>query len=201
VGIHRTSAPATRRKGSCACAWRYLSTMPTASCSPIAAGRSSVIFDAYRIGEGELSVTRDPLQVLSAFEVGIPNVVAFLSAITARSLDLLARRSSGHAALSHVLAGMPERYTDFGTAYGSHYMEHCERSPSPAKATCLIQARRRREGRSCRVGCRQGCARTPCGHRQGGRLHRSSVVTRRGRQVSRARSTAGGWARRRSRRR
>jgi hypothetical protein len=87
--------------------------MPTASCSPIAAGRSSVIFDAYRIGEGELSVTRDPLQVLSAFEVGIPNVVAFLSAITARSLDLLARRSSGHAALSHVLAGMPERYTDF----------------------------------------------------------------------------------------
>lgn len=113
MGIHRTSAPATRRKGSCACAWRYLSTMPTASCSPIAAGRSSVIFDAYRIGEGELSVTRDPLQVLSAFEVGIPNVVAFLSAITARSLDLLARRSSGHAALSHVLAGMPERYTDF----------------------------------------------------------------------------------------
>ena len=147
MGIHRTSAPATRRKGSCACAWRYLSTMPTASCSPIAAGRSSVIFNAYRIGEGELSATRDPLQVLSAFEVGISNAVAFLSAITARSLDLLARRSSGHAALSHVLAGMPERYTDFGTAYGSHYMEHCERSPSPAKATCLIQARRRREGR------------------------------------------------------
>jgi DNA primase len=49
----------------------------------------SVIFNAHRIGEGNLYVTRDPLSVLTAFENGIDNVVAFMGDITAGQLERL----------------------------------------------------------------------------------------------------------------
>ena len=39
----------------------------------------AAIFNAHRITEGDLILVRDPLQVLTAFENGIENVVAFLT--------------------------------------------------------------------------------------------------------------------------
>ena len=51
----------------------------------------AVIFNAHRIGEGDLFLVRDPLQVLAAFENGIENVVAFLTdGIGAQQLEQLA---------------------------------------------------------------------------------------------------------------
>ena len=48
------------------------------------------IYNAARIAEGELFLVRDPLRVLSAFESGIANVVAFLTeAIGAQQLEML----------------------------------------------------------------------------------------------------------------
>ena len=52
---------------------------------------TSVIFNADRVAAGELRLVRDPLQVLTALESGIENVVAFLTeTITARQLEMLA---------------------------------------------------------------------------------------------------------------
>ena len=52
---------------------------------------AGVIFNAHRVTAGELTLVRDPLQVLMAFESGIDNVVAFLTeAITAQQLEMLA---------------------------------------------------------------------------------------------------------------
>lgn len=53
-------------------------------------GPDSVIFNAHRLGDGELSITRDPLQVLLAFESGLANVCALLGAITPAQLKRLA---------------------------------------------------------------------------------------------------------------
>jgi len=51
----------------------------------------AVIFNAHRISDVELYLVRDPLQVLTAFEVGIENVVAFLTeGIAAQQLEMLA---------------------------------------------------------------------------------------------------------------
>jgi hypothetical protein len=50
----------------------------------------SVIFGAERAQAGELYLVRDPLQVLTAFEAGMENVVAFLTPINAQSLEMLA---------------------------------------------------------------------------------------------------------------
>ena len=51
----------------------------------------AAIFNAHRITEGDLFLVRDPLQVLTAFENGIKNVVAFLTeGIRARQLEQLA---------------------------------------------------------------------------------------------------------------
>ncbi len=50
----------------------------------------SVIFGAERIQAGELYLVRDPLQVLTAYESGVENVVSFLSPITPQSLEMLA---------------------------------------------------------------------------------------------------------------
>jgi hypothetical protein len=50
----------------------------------------SVIFAAHRIEPGPLTLVRDPLEVLVAFEGGVENVVAFLSDITPQSLEMLA---------------------------------------------------------------------------------------------------------------
>jgi CHC2 zinc finger len=50
----------------------------------------SVIFGCDRVGAGELYLVRDPLQVLTAFEAGMENVVAFLAPITPQSLEMLA---------------------------------------------------------------------------------------------------------------
>jgi hypothetical protein len=50
----------------------------------------SVIFAAERVEAGELYLVRDPLQVLTAYENGIENVVAFLAPITAQMLEQLA---------------------------------------------------------------------------------------------------------------
>lgn len=50
----------------------------------------SIIFGAHRIKEGELYLVRDPLQVLTAFEAGVENVVAFLTdGITAQQFEQL----------------------------------------------------------------------------------------------------------------
>jgi DNA primase len=49
------------------------------------------IFNAHRIVEGDLFLVRDPLQVLTAHESGIDNVVAFLTEnVTAQQLEQLA---------------------------------------------------------------------------------------------------------------
>src|SRR5579863_8729231 len=49
------------------------------------------IFNAHRIVEGDLFLVRDPLQVLTAHESGIENVVAFLTEnVTALQLEQLA---------------------------------------------------------------------------------------------------------------
>ena len=49
------------------------------------------IFNANRIAEGDLFLVRDPLQVLTAHESGIENVVAFLTEnVTALQLEQLA---------------------------------------------------------------------------------------------------------------
>ena len=42
------------------------------------------------IEAGPLTLVRDPLEVLTAFESGIENVVAFLADITPQSLEMLA---------------------------------------------------------------------------------------------------------------
>lgn len=52
---------------------------------------ADIIFNAHRIAEGELYLVRDPLQVLTAYESGIENVVSFLTeAISAQQLEMLA---------------------------------------------------------------------------------------------------------------
>ena len=52
---------------------------------------ADVIFNANRITPGELYLVRDPLQVLTAYESGIENVVSFLTeAISAQQLEMLA---------------------------------------------------------------------------------------------------------------
>ncbi len=49
------------------------------------------IFNAHRAMEGELYLTRDPLEVLLAYENGVENVVSFLTdTITAAQLQMLA---------------------------------------------------------------------------------------------------------------
>ena len=48
------------------------------------------IFGADKVGAGELYLVRSPLQVLTAAEQGMENVVAFLAPITAESLVMLA---------------------------------------------------------------------------------------------------------------
>lgn len=51
----------------------------------------SIIFAAERVKEGPLYLVRDPLQVLTAFEAGMENVVAFLTeTISAEQLQYLA---------------------------------------------------------------------------------------------------------------
>lgn len=48
------------------------------------------IFGAHRVTQGELYVVRDPLQVLTAFEAGMENVVAFLTdGISAQQWEML----------------------------------------------------------------------------------------------------------------
>ena len=52
---------------------------------------AGVIFNANRVTAGELYIVRDPLSVLTAFECGIENVVAFLTdGIAAEQLEMLA---------------------------------------------------------------------------------------------------------------
>jgi hypothetical protein len=51
----------------------------------------AVIFAAERVTSGPLYLVRDPLQVLTAFEAGVENVVAFLTdTISAQQLEQLA---------------------------------------------------------------------------------------------------------------
>jgi len=51
----------------------------------------SVIFAAERVQEGPLCLVRDPLDVLTAYEQGVENVVAFLTdGISAQQLEMLA---------------------------------------------------------------------------------------------------------------
>jgi DNA primase len=47
------------------------------------------LFNAHRVQPGSLYLVRDVLQVLSAHEAGVENVVAFMSDITAQSLVML----------------------------------------------------------------------------------------------------------------
>src|SRR5581483_1673836 len=51
----------------------------------------AAIFNAHRVAAGELHLVRDPLQVLTAHEAGIDNVVAFLTeTVSAQQLEMLA---------------------------------------------------------------------------------------------------------------
>jgi DNA primase len=50
----------------------------------------SVIFGADRVKEGELYLVRDPIDVLTAHQSGVENVVAFLAPITAQQVEMLA---------------------------------------------------------------------------------------------------------------
>jgi len=50
----------------------------------------SVIFGADRVKEGDLYLVRDPLDVLTAYQSGVENVVAFLAPITAQQVEMLA---------------------------------------------------------------------------------------------------------------
>jgi len=47
------------------------------------------IFNAHRVQPGSLYLVRDVLQVLTAHEAGVENVVAFMSDITPQSLVML----------------------------------------------------------------------------------------------------------------
>jgi hypothetical protein len=49
-----------------------------------------VIFGADRVKEGELYLVRDPLDVLTAYQSGVENVVAFLAPITAQQVEMSA---------------------------------------------------------------------------------------------------------------
>src|SRR6202051_2995213 len=51
---------------------------------------NSVIFGADRVKEGELYLVRDPVDVLTAYQSGVENVVAFLAPITAQQVEMLA---------------------------------------------------------------------------------------------------------------
>jgi len=57
--------------------------------APNGMGLSDHIFGADRVKPGPLYLVRDPLQVLTAYESGQENVIAFLSDITAHSLTML----------------------------------------------------------------------------------------------------------------
>ena len=49
------------------------------------------LFNAHRVGEGELYLTRDPLAVLTAFDAGIGNVACVLTeTVSAEQLQMLA---------------------------------------------------------------------------------------------------------------
>ena len=48
------------------------------------------IFNAHNVREGALTIVRDPLGVLQAYEHGVENVVAFLTEISPQSLEQLA---------------------------------------------------------------------------------------------------------------
>ena len=49
------------------------------------------IFGAHLVKAGQLTLVRDPLSVLTAYESGVENVVAFLTeGITAQQLEMLA---------------------------------------------------------------------------------------------------------------
>lgn len=49
------------------------------------------LFNGVAVGDGELSIVRDPLSVLTAYEAGIENCVAYLTeTITAHQLEILA---------------------------------------------------------------------------------------------------------------
>lgn len=50
---------------------------------------SEHIFNAHRVVAGELYLVRDPVQVLSAFEAGVENVVSFISPIGPENLEML----------------------------------------------------------------------------------------------------------------
>jgi hypothetical protein len=50
----------------------------------------SVIFGADRVKERELYLVRDPLDVLTPYQSGVENVVAFLAPITAQQVEMLA---------------------------------------------------------------------------------------------------------------
>ena len=51
---------------------------------------SEHIFGAHQVEPGELYLVRDPLQVLTASENGVTNVVSFLAPITPQMLEMLA---------------------------------------------------------------------------------------------------------------
>lgn len=49
-----------------------------------------LIFNGHAVAEGELTLVREPLQVLQAVENGVDNVVCFLTPITPQQLEMLA---------------------------------------------------------------------------------------------------------------
>ena len=92
-GINRgkLALPIHDRTGQCIAYFgRTLTNQSPALFFPNGVNPSEYIFNAHNVEEGELVLVRDPLQVLTAFESGITNCVAFLSPITAQMLEMLA---------------------------------------------------------------------------------------------------------------
>lgn len=58
--------------------------------SPNGINPHEFIFNAHAVAAGELSLVRDPIDVLKAYEAGVENVVSFLTDITPQQIEMLA---------------------------------------------------------------------------------------------------------------
>jgi DNA primase len=88
----RLALPLHDRQGQVVCyCGRALSDaqQPTISV-PNGIDPHAYVFNAHNVKEGELTLVRDPLGVLQAYEHGVENVVAFLTPVTPQQLEQLA---------------------------------------------------------------------------------------------------------------
>ena len=88
----KLALPLHTRGGECVAYFgRTLKDESPALMFPSGTNPAEHIFNAHKVQAGELYLVRDPLQVLSAFEAGVENVVSFLTeTISAQQLEQLA---------------------------------------------------------------------------------------------------------------